>query len=66
MVETVEHIEGGAVEIRMTDREKRRCARKCAAFGDPPCYELPATTSTWPKGEPVTPCNECAAPSRPA
>lgn len=35
----------------------KRCADRCAEFGDPPCWKLPDLIE--PFDEVVTPCDEC-------
>lgn len=57
---TVPHICGGEVEVLMTPSERKRCAKTCFQYGDPPCWTLPSKTSDWPEGRPVEVCFDCA------
>jgi len=53
----VPHIDGGFAEIDMTVSEQSACQQRCAAFGDPPCWELPGHTSDAPRE--IRPCDHC-------
>jgi len=59
LAETISHISGGTVKIRMSASEKQRCEQVCAEVGDAPCWRLPSKTSSWPKGQAVTACDDC-------
>lgn len=47
------------IKIDMTEEERFFCRRTCSNAGDPPCFELPALTDGYKRGDVIKPCAEC-------